>query len=198
MRQLILDVETQKVFDDVGGYYPEKLGISFVGAIERLGFPEEGQVQETKHEFFETDLDRLFSLIDQADVLVGFNLLQFDLPALSPYGRLDIPKLPVLDLLLLIKEQVGHRLSLDALAKETLGTQKSGMGLDAIKYFQQGDFKKLAAYCMKDVTITRDLYDYGRVQRKVKFLNHWNNQVEIPVDFSFTPPPRLGTQLSLV
>jgi hypothetical protein len=29
MKQLILDVETQKIFDQVGGYHPEKLGVSF-------------------------------------------------------------------------------------------------------------------------------------------------------------------------
>lgn len=198
MRQLILDVETQKIFDDVGGYYPEKLGISFVGAIERVGFPEEGNVQETKHEFFEADLPQLFPLIDQAEVLVGFNLLQFDLPALSPYGHLAIDQLPVLDLLLKVKEQVGRRLSLDALAKETLGTQKSGVGLDAVKFYQQKEFKKLAAYCMQDVAITRDLYDYGRIHRQVKFLNHWNNPVDVPVDFSFIPPKNPGSQLNLI
>lgn len=197
-RQLILDVETKKVFDDVGGYFPEKLGISFVGAIERVGLPEAGAVEEIKHQFFEADLKKLFPILTQADVLVGFNIVGFDLPALSPYTHLDLSQLPVLDLLLRVKDEAGHRLSLDALATETLHTQKSGSGLDAIKYYQKGELTKLAAYCMQDVAITRDLYDYGRIHRKVKYKNHWNNPVELPVDFNFTPVNHVGAQLSLI
>jgi DEAD/DEAH box helicase domain-containing protein len=198
MRQLILDVETQKIFDDVGGYYPEKLGVSFVGVIERIGFPESGPVREKRYEFFEADLPSLFPLIDQADVIVGFNVLGFDLPTLTPYSHLDIASLPVLDLLKVIKDQAGKRISLDAVAKITLGAQKSGSGLDAIKYYQTGQLQKLAAYCMKDVEITRDLYDYGRTHHHIKYLNHWNNPVALPIDFSFTPPTKSGTQLSLI
>ena len=33
MQQVILDVETQKSFDEVGGYFPDRLGISFVGVL---------------------------------------------------------------------------------------------------------------------------------------------------------------------
>lgn len=197
MRQLILDVETQKIFDEVGGYFPEKLGISFVGAIERVGFPEEGEAIETRHQFFEKDLDDLLPLIVKADILVGFNIIGFDLPVLKPYFKLDLETLPTLDLLQIIKEQAGRRISLDAVAKVTLGTQKSGIGLDAIEFFRTGKLDQLAAYCMKDVEITRDLYDYGRTHQHVKYLNHWNNPVELPVDFTFSLKSD-GTQMSLV
>lgn len=198
MKQLFLDVETQKTFDEVGGYFPDKLGVSFVGLIERDGFPESGPVTETRHELFAADLHRVFDLLTRADLVIGFNLIGFDLPALSPYGSINLKTLPVLDLLAVIKQEANHRVSLDAVAGQTLNTRKSGSGLDAITYYRQKQFKKLAAYCMKDVEITRDLYDYGRRHGHVKFLNHWNNLVELPVDFSFSPPVKTGTQLSLV
>jgi DEAD/DEAH box helicase domain-containing protein len=198
LRQLILDVETKKTFDEVGGYFPEKLGISFVGAIERVGYPESGAVTEVRHELFEPDLPKLFPVLERADIIVGFNSDNFDLPALTAYYRGDIKKLPSLDLLSAIKNAAGHRVSLDAVAIHTLGTQKTGHGLDAIHWYQTGELDKIARYCMRDVEITRDLFDYGRVHHRVKFLNHWNNPVEIEVDFTPQVAPLSGTQMSLV
>jgi len=187
MKQIFLDVETKKTFDEVGGFFPEKLEPSFIGIIERIGFPEDPDMQETRHELFEADFDKLPALLEHADVIIGFNNIGFDMPAISKLYPGDITKLPQLDILDIIKNTAGHRISLDAVAKETLGTQKIGHGLDAIVYYQNKEFDKLAKYCMKDVEITRDIYDYGRLNHKVKFLNKWNNRVELEVDFSFTP-----------
>ncbi len=187
MKQIFLDVETKKTFDEVGGYFPEKLEPSFIGIIEREGFPEDESCHEIHHELFEKDFDQLPTLLEHADVIIGFNNIGFDMPAISSYYPGDISKLPQLDILDIIKNTAGHRISLDAVAKETLGTQKIGHGLDAIAYYQNKEFDKLAAYCMKDVEITRDIYDYGRKNHKVKFLNKWNNLIELEVDFSFHP-----------
>jgi DEAD/DEAH box helicase domain-containing protein len=198
MKQVIFDVETKLTFDAVGGYYPEKLGISFIGAIERDGFPGEKDVVETEHQFFEQDLEKFWPVLESADVVIGFNSDGFDLPTLIPYYHGNIRKLPSLDLLARIKSSINRRISLDSLAKQTLGTKKSGNGLDAIKYFQEKQWDKLAHYCMKDVAITRDLYDYGRVNGKILYLNHWNNMVDAPVDFSFAPKPKTGVQMSLL
>ena len=198
MKQVIFDVETKLTFDAVGGYYPEKLGISFIGAIERDGFPGEEGVVETEHRFFEQDLEKFWPVLESADVIIGFNSDGFDLPTLIPYYHGNIRKLPSLDLLARIKSSINRRISLDSLAKQTLGTKKSGNGLDAIKYFQEKQWDKLAHYCMKDVSITRDLYDYGRVNGKILYLNHWNNVVDAPVDFSFALKPKAGVQMSLL
>jgi DEAD/DEAH box helicase domain-containing protein len=198
IHQLIFDVETQKTFDDVGGYFPEKLGISFIGAIERFGYPGEPDCHEISHELFEEEISKLFPILESVDVIVGFNSDGFDLPAVSAYYSGDLKKLPSLDLLTQIKLAAGHRVSLDAVAQHTLGTRKSGHGLDAITWYQNGELEKIRHYCMKDVEITRDLFDYGRVNGKVKFLNHWNNPVEIAVDFIPKIKPSTGTQLGLL
>lgn len=199
MHQLIFDVETQKTFDEVGGYHPEKLGVSFVGAIERKGLPESDQAIEFRHCYFEADLPKLWPLLESVDVIIGFNSNGFDLLTLKPYYRRDVQDLPSLDLLEAVKSSVGHRLSLDAIAAQTLGTQKSGHGLDAIKYYRDKQWKKLADYCMKDVEITRDIYDFGRTKGYIKYLDRRNNLSQASVDFDFTPsikPP--ATQMSLV
>jgi DEAD/DEAH box helicase domain-containing protein len=194
MRQLIFDVETKKIFEEVGGYFPEKLGISFVGACVREGFVGPGEMRG----FFEPDLPAFFELLEQADVVVGFNSDNFDLAALAPYYQGDLGKVPSLDLMVRIKKSAGHRIGLDAVAKATLGVGKSGDGLDAIKYYNSKQFDKLRDYCLQDVAVTRDVYDFGLKKGVVKFHNKWNRLIECPVDFSFTAQQRLGTQMSLL
>lgn len=193
MKQLILDVETQKTFDDVGGYFPEQLKISFVGVCWRDGFSGEGQMMG----FYEKDLPKLFPLMEDVDVVIGFNIDGFDIPTFTPYYQGDLSQIPTLDLMGEIKKSVGHRISLDACAKATFNQQKTGDGLDAIRYFKQGRWSELADYCLQDVKLTRNLYDYGRTHGHIKFYNKWNRLIECPVDFNFLPVKNQGVQSAL-
>lgn len=194
MKQIILDVETQKTFDEVGGYFPDRLGISFVGVCVRHNFGDKGEMLG----FFEQDLPKLFPLLESADVIIGFNCDNFDMQTFVPYYKSDILRLSTLDLMVRIKQSAGHRISLDSVAKETLGTGKTGDGLDAIKYFKTKRWEELRDYCLQDVAVTRDLYDFGLRTGKVKFKNKWNRLVECPVDFTFTPKKNNGVQMSLI
>lgn len=194
MKQLFFDVETQKSFDAVGGYFPEKLGVSFVGACLRESQTGPGEMLS----FFEQDLPKLFVLMEQVDVLIGFNSIGFDLPALQPYFSGDVSKFPHLDLLVRFKDATGHRVKLDIMAQESLGTGKSGDGLDAIKYYETGQLDKLKEYCLQDVAVTRDLYDYGIRKGSIKYKNKWNRLIETPIDFSFTPTQDDGVQMLLI
>lgn len=194
MLQLILDVETKKIFDEVGGYFPDQLGVSFVGVCAREGMSGKGEMLS----FFEEDIPKLLELLDQADVVVGFNIDGFDMATLSPYYTGDIGKVPTLDLMLRVKDKIGHRISLDSLAQETLGAGKSGDGLDAIKYYRNGELDKLRDYCLRDVEVTRDLYDFGLKTGKVKYKNKWNRLIETEVDFTFIPQVKVGEQMSLI
>lgn len=194
MRQIFLDVETKKAFDDVGGFFPEKLGISFVGTYIRDGLSGPGEPRG----FFEKDLPDLFPLLETADVVVGFNIDGFDMPTMINYYSGDITQIPTLDVMNRIKDSVGHRIGLDAVATETLGIGKTGDGLDAIKYYRTGQLDKLRDYCMQDVVVTRDVYDHGLSKGFVKFRNRWNRLITAEVDFSFTPDKSNGVQMSLL
>lgn len=194
MLELTLDVETKKTFDEVGGYFPDRLGISFVGVSIRDTTKGINEMVG----FFEGDLPQLFPILEKADVVIGFNIRDFDMQTFLPYYHADVTKIPVLDLMQRIKDSAGHRIGLDAVAQETLGVGKSGDGLDAIKYYKNQEWEKLKSYCLKDVEITRDLYDFGLSKGKVKFRNKWNRLIECPVDFSFTPQKNAGVQMSLI
>ncbi len=194
MLQVVLDVETKLAFEDVGGFFPEKLGISFVGVCIRHSNRDQGELKG----YFEDQFPALFELLERADVIIGFNIDGFDMPALNTYYQADINSIPTLDLLDRIKKQAGHRISLDAVAQATLGVGKSGSGLDAIRYFREGNLKALQEYCLQDVAVTRDIYDYGLQKGHVKFRNKWNRLIECPVDFSYVPQKNAGLQLSLI
>ena len=194
MKHIFLDVETKRTFEEVGGFFPEKLGISFVGIAIREGMSGPGELQG----FFEKDLPDLFPILETADVVVGFNIDGFDMPSMVNYYSGDIAQIPTLDLMDRIKDSVGHRIGLDAVAKETLGMGKTGDGLDAIKYYRAGQLDKLRDYCLQDVAVTRDLYDHGLNKGQVKFRNKWNRLIECNVNFSFTPDRGNGVQMSLI
>lgn len=180
MKLVVFDVETKKAFDEVGGYHPQKLGVS-VSGVWHGEAGSEGIVRGFREEAF----PEMFKIFEAADRVVGFNSLDFDLPALSPYYVGDLLRLPNLDILQEIEGKIGYRVKLDALAKETLGVQKGGSGLDAITYYHEGNWDQLIKYCLQDVLITRDLYLYGEREGKLKFKNKWNEPVVVPVDFSF-------------
>lgn len=192
--QLILDVETKKTFDEVGGFFPDRLGISFVGVCKRDNPYDKGEMLS----FFEQDLPNLFPLLEQADIVIGFNIDGFDMPTFLPYYNGDISKIPTLDVLTRIKDSAGHRIKLDSVAVETLGVGKSGDGLDAIKYYKNQQWEELKKYCIQDVAVTRDVYDYGLSKGHVKFRNKWNRLIECPVDFNFKGSRDAGIQMSLI
>lgn len=194
MKQVFFDVETQKSFDEVGGYFPQKLGVSFVGVCIRDGFSGSGELKG----FFEKDLPDLWPILETADVVIGFNSIGFDLEVLRPYYTGNPDQWNMLDLMLRFKDSVGHRISLDAVAQETLGIGKSGNGLDALRYYRNGQLRELASYCLKDVAITRDVYDYGRTHGSLKFVNKWSRSIEANVDFSYTSKQAGGIQMALL
>ena len=178
MRLVVFDVETKKAFDEVGGYHPEKLGVSVSG----VWYGEEG-TEGTLRGFREEEFPEMFKIFETADRIVGFNSIDFDMAALSPYYVGNLLKLPNFDILQEVEKKIGYRVKLDAIAKETLGIQKGGNGLDAITYFHEGNWEKLIKYCLQDVEITRDLYLHALKTGELKFKNKWNELVKVGVDF---------------
>lgn len=193
MKLIVFDVETKKSFDEVGGYFPEKLGVSISGVY----FRDDRQNIEWYRGYREDKFPEMFKLFETADRVVGFNSISFDVNALSPYYVGDLTKLPHLDLMVEIEKKVGHRIGLDAVAKQTLGIQKNGHGLDAIRYFHEGDWDKLEKYCLQDVKVTKELYDFAVKTGNLSFKNKWNEIVVVPVDFGFSSAKSANVQTTL-
>ena len=83
-----------------------------------------------------------------------------------------------------MKEQRGHRASLNSLAGPTLQEHKSGDGLEAINLFNEGRMEELKKYCLDDVRLTKEVYDYGCENGKVLFTSNWDYKTyEISVNW---------------
>jgi 3'-5' exonuclease len=158
---VVIDFETKYTFREFSD--PKKLEISVAGAYNYA-------TDELKA-FTEDQLPDLFKWLENASCVIGFNIIDFDLPVLQAYYPGDVTSFPVFDIMADIKTILGRRLSLDSLVKATLNTQKSGHGLLAVEYFKQGKMEELSAYCKDDVSLTRQLFEYGIEQKEIWYLS---------------------------
>jgi len=151
---VVFDLETKNAFDDVGGRDNlAALEVSVLGCY--LYATNEYRVFEEK------ELPEFEKILQKKPLLVGFNNRRFDTAVLQPYIHFDLKGLLQLDIMEELTIFLGHRVSLESVAQATLGCSKSGSGLDAIKYWRKGELEKLKSYCLEDVRITKEIYEYG-------------------------------------
>ena len=170
---LVIDCETQFSFQEVG-HDTAKLKISLVGAFNYR--------KQEYRSYREADLPQLFRQMEHASMIIGFNIRKFDLPVLAPYYLGDMGQFQVVDLLELVENSLGYRLSLADLALATLGKGKSGHGFLAIEYFRKGQWEKLEKYCLNDVAITKNLYEFALKNQKLHYKKFNGKVIDIPVN----------------
>ncbi len=176
MRKITFDIETRNTFHDAGSNDPADLDISVVCIHDSATDEYTSYLQE--------DFPKLWPILEQADMLISFNGDHFDIPLLNKYYSGDLAKIKSLDLMVEVKNSLSRRIKLDTLAEATLGKNKSGHGLDAIIWWQNGEIDKIIKYCIEDVKITKELYDYALTNGKLlyKDFNAQNAVKEIKLD----------------
>jgi DEAD/DEAH box helicase domain-containing protein len=183
LKKIVLDLETQKEFAEVGGR-----GKNHLLKISVCGIYDYTQDKYLIYE--ENELPKLASLLQTADQIIGFNIKGFDFEVLQPYLNFNIFDVPSLDLLEEIDKVLGHRISLETVAQGTLGSGKSGNGKQAILYYRNGRMDLLKKYCLDDVKVTKQVYEYALKNQKVLYRDFFNIR-EIPLAIS-EPSPRVG------
>ena len=165
-RRVVLDLETKKTFDEVGGRdRMDQLGITVVGVYQ--------YATNEYLTFEESELGQLQNLLIDASLIIGFNHIGFDLPVMQPYLSVDVKNLPVFDIMADFQKRMGHRIGLDSIAKATLGIGKTGHGLDAIRFYREGKIRELKEYCLNDVKVTKKfLITVSRV-KKSSIIPKW-------------------------
>ena len=126
--------------------------------------------------FEEKEMLKFEEYLKKADLIIGFNIRDFDMEVLAPYLLTPVQNFPILDLLVEFEKVRGHRISLQSLAQATLKTSKSGSGWDAIQLYKDGKMDELKKYCIDDVRITKDIYEYGIKQGKIFFVSNRDYQ----------------------
>jgi DEAD/DEAH box helicase domain-containing protein len=141
--------------------------------------------QERFEIFPEERVEDLHDVLRAASLVVGFNIRRFDYTVLAGYtGENYARTLPTLDLLEVINARLGFRLGLDHLARETLGTAKSGDGLQCLEWVQDGRLDLVESYCKKDVEILRELFLHGRREGCVYYRDKvGERKLRLPVNW---------------
>ena len=165
MRKLVFDIETKNIFQDVGSNNPADLDISIVGIYD---------YDTNKYlSFAQEEFPKMWPYFEKADVLITFTGEHFDIPLLNKYykkaGRGDLSTIRSLDVSKEIKKQYGRRMKLDQIAEGTFGINKSGDGFDAVVWWRQGKIDEIKKYCLLDVKITKDVYEFAMKNKKLIF-----------------------------
>jgi DEAD/DEAH box helicase domain-containing protein len=175
MRYVVFDLETQNIFDDVERRDPVLLDISVASAYD-----SETQKYYTVDY---TELEKLWPVFERADALVGYNSNYFDIPLLNKYYPGDLTRITSIDILESIKNSFGKRIRLDSVAEATLKKKKSGHGLQAVEWWKTGEIDKIKKYCEKDVEITKDVFEFAKLNGFVKYKDGLKMR-EIRIDTS--------------
>jgi len=175
MRIITFDIETSNIFTDVGSNEPADLDIALVGAHDSKTNEYSSYVKE--------ELPALWGILSHADMLVGYNSDHFDIPLLDKYYPGELKSIKSLDLLKEIYEALGRRVRLDIVAEGTLGEKKIGHGLQALDWWNNGEVERVREYCLKDVEITKKIFDYALENGKLLYKELGKTK-EVPLDTS--------------
>jgi len=152
---VVFDLETQYTADEVKGWRNIRdmrlaVAVTYNAATD------------VYRNYTEQEVDRLISTLQGADLVVGYNVIRFDYKVLRAYTDAPLSKLPTVDMLQDLYRTLGWRLKLDNVATATLKESKSADGLQAVRWFRQGQLDKVIAYCRRDVEVTWKVYQFGR------------------------------------
>jgi DEAD/DEAH box helicase domain-containing protein len=176
MNLVYFDLESQKLFEEVGGRDPSKLllacGVTW---------------STTRNDFavyWEKDAQALIAELKSADRVIGFNTIKFDYEVLKPYApNENLRAIRSTDMLQEIYRTLNFRLSLDTIARATLGTTKTADGIKSVEWFRNGELEKVAEYCKADVDITRRVYEFGRDNRFVHYYSRMGTKLKVAVNW---------------
>lgn len=176
MNIVYFDLESQKLFEEVGGRDPGKLLLACgaTWSTARNDFAV----------YWEKDATALVAELKAADRIIGFNIIGFDYEVLKPYApNENFRAFRSTDMLQDISRTLGFRLSLDTIAKATLGTTKTADGIKSVEWFRNGELDKVAEYCKADVDITRRVYEFGRDNGYVHYYSKLGSKLKVAVNW---------------
>ena len=173
---LVIDVETQQLVQDVGGWeHVDKLTISVACAYDSK--------TDQYTSYRENELKNLIDLCEDR-LVIGYNVRGFDLPVMQQYG-LDVSRLDVFDIMYDVETLTRQRfLKLEAIARGTLNAGKSADGLMAVEWWKKGDVQKIIDYCIQDVKVTRDIFQFGRQNGFIRIQRSNDNVTQVPVQWN--------------
>jgi hypothetical protein len=175
MNIVYFDLETQRTANDVGGWDKKSdmrmsLGVTYSTNLNEYRIYTEKRVND------------LVQQLLRADLVVGFNIVNFDYEVLMGYTVLDLPgQLRSLDLLVEVEKTLGNKLRLDNIAQATLGLGKTADGVDAIKWWREKRLMEVAEYCCFDVKVTKLVHEHGLEHRELFYTDKFSRKQRVEI-----------------
>ncbi len=161
MRVVVFDIETANWMDETGSGNPADLSIAVVGIHD--------SETDTYACYLEHELPQLWKILERTDLLVGYNSDHFDIPLLNKYYPGNLTLIKSLDLMQEVYKSLGRRLKLDTIADATLGEKKIADGIQSLRWWKQGEVEKVKQYCIKDVELTKRIFDHALQKGLIKY-----------------------------
>jgi len=168
------DLETQKSAAEVGGWNKKADMLMSVGVTYSTG---DGQYRI----YPEAQVEDLIKQLRRADLVVGFNIINFDYDVLTHYTLFDFHEVPTLDLMKDLEGTLGHRVSLESCAVPTLNAPKVADGMAALRWWKEGRIMEIAEYCCFDVKITKELHEFGRAAGEIFYVDRMGQKRGVKV-----------------
>ena len=152
-RVIYFGISTQRSALEVGGW----------SKVDQMGLKDALTYDTTNrkyHNYTKSQVTNLINDLQTADLIVGFNQLQFDYQILSTHTDTDLSTLPNFDMLSKIEQTLNFRVSRDNLAYNTLGNSKNSKSLSTLE---------------NRVEITKKLFAHGC---KEGYLSYHNNRFD--------------------
>jgi hypothetical protein len=175
MNIVYFDLETQRTANDVGGWDKKSamrmsLGVTYSTNLNEYRIYTEKRVND------------LVQQLLRADLVVGFNIVNFDYEVLMGYTVLDLPgHLRSLDLMVEVEKTLGNKLRLDNIAQATLGLGKTADGVDAIKWWRERRVMEVAEYCCFDVKVTKLVHEHGLEHRELFYTDKFSRKQRVEI-----------------
>jgi len=166
MDTLVFDIETSNFFTSpgVGWNNFDALNISAIGVYS--------YASDSYHCFEEHEIEKAAEFFRKAGKVVGFSMNHYDIPVLTRYfsrlkdpAELNFMRKERFDIAEEIEATHGTRISLKKLAAANLGKTKELHSSAAIHLWNEGRIDELKEYCLQDVRLTKELYDFYRRNR---------------------------------
>ena len=181
MNVLAIDLETKNMSHDIGGWgnthmfqvstvctWDGDVGNIYIDkAVDDL---KKSNVEIKPLSQLKFDLD---DHLEKGGVLLGHNIVGFDLPVLK--NAMDIfcikkylDKRAYIDTSRILNKEFGERYSLSDLVQHTLGSDKIMESAMAPEVWKAGGYSEVADYCLKDCQLVFDLWKHGQNNKVVK------------------------------
>jgi hypothetical protein len=185
-----LDLKTQYLFQELGmrdyqNRDPKKLKLAVAGILsdKQFLFYDESQAQE------------LFMKLNQADLIVGRNLVRFGYLVLQPYIKQNIIQTlqnKTFDIMLELEKSTRSWTSLDNLCKRNLGmTNKIDMEKGSVMW-REGKHKEVKEYLLNDLQMTSKFF-----LCMIKILDNLNLNTKIMVKAWLTEKSVLNGEINI-